>query len=80
MMMVQVRIAGADHLVHAGGQADTWLSGRAFPSHGRDRRFNPYSHLVPAGPDPAYLTQGRDTKGLLSGIVWTAEFMSSSVR
>jgi len=41
---------------------------------------NPYSHLVPAGPDPAYLTQDRDTKGLLSGIVRTAEFMSSSVQ
>ena len=53
-----------------------------FPSHGRGRRFNPYSahHSVPAGPDSAYLTQDRDIKGLLSGIVWTAEFMSSSVR
>jgi hypothetical protein len=35
---------------------------------------------VPAGPELAYLTQDRDIKGLLSGIVWTAEFMSSSVR
>src|SRR4029079_3222719 len=53
------------HCMRAGGHLAQWE--------------NPYSHLVPAGPDPAYLTQDRDTKGLLSGIVRKAEVMSSYV-